>query len=385
MPDRYAARAEHFTEEALMQAARLAKISADSHIDEPHDLWFERMDADLRDRAPRRIQAEQDGGWSLVIDDSPLGWSDLSAEEAAANESARLAAAAPDVRFEMMRTDGVNAEIIYPTIGLYAWNVTDATVGRACCVVYNDWILERLGGNARIKLAAMIPTWDVAMAIDEVQRVATNASVGGLLLPLVGTPEWNQPVWEPLWDAIEETGIPAVMHQGSGHDMIFYRGWGSPTANLLTTQSMAPRAAALLSCSGVLERHPDLHVVMVEVNAGWMAWTMSTLDEYYLAFQKNSWTKPILAELPSHSLRHQVHATFQDDPVALHNIPLTGTDCLLWGNDYPHPESTYPESNSTLDRLLAGVDDDDARAIVFDNALRLFGFADDVGEPVPTP
>ena len=57
---------------------------------------------------------------------------------------------------------------------------------------------------------------------------ATNPSVGGLLLPLVGTPEWNLPVWEPLWAAIQETGIPAVMHQGTGHDMIFYRGWGSP-------------------------------------------------------------------------------------------------------------------------------------------------------------
>jgi len=67
-----------------MDAAGLAKISADSHIDEPHDLWFERLDADLRDRAPRRIQAEQDGGWSLVIDDSPLGWSDISAAEAKA-------------------------------------------------------------------------------------------------------------------------------------------------------------------------------------------------------------------------------------------------------------------------------------------------------------
>ena len=126
----------------------------------------------------------------------------------------------------------------------------------------------------------------------------------------------------------------------------------------------------------MLERFPDLHVVMVEVNAGWLAWTMSTLDEYYLAHQKNGWTKPILAELPSHYLRRQVHATFQDDPVALHNIPFTGTDCLLWGNDYPHPESTYPDSNTVLDRLLADVDDDDARAVVFDNAARLFGFSD---------
>jgi predicted TIM-barrel fold metal-dependent hydrolase len=365
-----------------MEAARLAKISADSHIDEPHDLWFERMDPALRDRAPRRIQAEQEGGWSLVVDDNPVGWSNLSEEEARANESMRVAAAAPDVRFEMMRTDGINAEIIYPTIGLYAWNIEEPAVGRAACVIYNDWIVERLGGNERIRLAAMIPTWDVDMAIEEVQRVARHESVAGLLLPLVGTPEWNLPVWEPLWAAIQETGIPAVMHQGSGHDMIFYRGWGSPIANLLTTQSMAPRAAALLSCSGVLDRFPDLHVVMVEVNAGWLAWAMSTLDEYYLAFLKNGWTKPILPELPSHYLRRQIHATFQEDAVALHNIPLTGTDGLLWGNDYPHPESTYPDSNKILDVLLADVSDDDARAIVFDNAARLFGFPASVREPV---
>jgi hypothetical protein len=109
---------------------------------------------------------------------------------------------------------------------------------------------------------------------------------------------------------------------------------------------------------------------------------MSTLDEYYVAHQRNGWTKPILAELPSHYLRRQVHATFQDDPVALHNIPLTGTDCLLWGNDFPHPESTFPESNAVLDRLLVDVTDADARAVVFDNAARIFGFADRVAEPV---
>ena len=54
-------------------------------------------------------------------------------------------------------------------------------------------------------------------------------------------------------------------------------GWGSATANLLATQSMAPRAASLFSCSGVLERHPGLHIVMIEVNGGWLAWVMHTL------------------------------------------------------------------------------------------------------------
>jgi predicted TIM-barrel fold metal-dependent hydrolase len=365
----------------FMRTELLPKISADAHVNEPHDLWFERMDEGLRDRAPRRIQEDRDGGWTLVVDGAPIGWSDLTAQDAAAKEAERVAAASPNVRIDMMRTDGINGEVIYPTIGLYAWNVTDAEVGRAACVIYNDWIRERLGGQPRIRLAAMIPTWTVDMAIDEVVRVSADRSVAGLLLPLVGTPEWNMPEWEPLWDVLGDTGKPVVMHQGTGHDMIFYRGWGSATANLLATQSMAPRAAALLSCGGVLERHPSLHVVLVEVNAAWMAWAMSTLDNYYR--DHAHWSKPKLAEMPSHYMRHQVHATFQDDPVALHNIPFTGTEPLLWGNDYPHPESTYPNSDKVLDQLLENVDEADAIAVTSGNAARLFGFPREVLQTRP--
>ena len=68
--------------------------------------------------------------------------------------------------------------------------------------------------------------------------------------------------------------------------------------------------------------------------------------------------------------------------MAIHNIPLTGTDCLLWGNDFPHPEMTYPNSNKVLDALLDGVSEVDAHAVVFDNARRLFDFAERVREPV---
>jgi predicted TIM-barrel fold metal-dependent hydrolase len=355
-----------------MRAQDLPKISSDAHVDEPHDLWYARMDPALRDRAPRRIQAEADGGWSLVVDGSALGWNDVSADEAAAKDAERVAAAAPDVRLDMLRADGINGEVIFPTIGLYTYNITDPVVGRAACEVYNDWIRSRLAGDPRIKLAMMIPTWDVAMAIDEVGRVGRDASVGGLLLPLVGTPEWNMPQWEPLWEAIVDSGQPVVMHQGTGHDMIFYRGWGSATANLLATQSLAPRVTALLSCSGVLERHPDLHVVLVEVNAGWMAWAMSTLDHYHR--DHAMWSKPKLRERPSEYIKRQVHATFQDDPVAINNLRITGSRCVLWGNDYPHPESTYPHSNAILDELLKDVDDEDARAITSGNAVRVFGF-----------
>jgi predicted TIM-barrel fold metal-dependent hydrolase len=364
-----------------VDASTLPKISADSHVDEPHDLWFDRLPVDMREHAVRRIQADEDGGWTLVVDGSPIGWNDISSDEAARRERERLDAASIPARHEMMRIDGINGEIVYPTIGLYCWNVSDPRVGRACCEIYNDWILERLGGDDRIRVAIMLPTWDIDMTVREIERLADHPSVGGLLAPLVGDPEWNLPGWEPLWDVVSATGKPLVMHQGTGHDMIFYRGWGSPTANLLATQSMAPRAAALFSCSGILERHPDLHVVLVEVNAGWMAWADSTLDEYYQAHA--TWAKVKLAEPPSHYIRRQVHATFQNDPVAIHNLPLTGSGPLLWGNDFPHPEATYPNSNKVLEALLAGVDEADAVAITSGNALRLFGFEPSILETAP--
>src|SRR5690349_3409577 len=116
-----------------VDASTLPKISADSHVDEPHDLWFDRLPGDMRDRAVRRIQADEDGGWSLVVDGSPIGWNDLTADEAARHERERLDAVSVAARHEMMRIDGINGEIVYPTIGLYCWNLGDPAVGRASC------------------------------------------------------------------------------------------------------------------------------------------------------------------------------------------------------------------------------------------------------------
>jgi predicted TIM-barrel fold metal-dependent hydrolase len=359
-----------------MDVGHLRLISADSHINEPHDLWYARLPADLRDRAPRRIRQDTNGAWELVIDGRPLGWAELSAEDAARQEATREAEASLDVRLDMMRIDGIAAEIIYPTIGLYVWNLEDPTLGRACCREYNDWLYEHLGNASdRVKLAGMVPDWSVADAIDEVQRNAARGFAGHLL-PIVGTPEWNHKSWEPLWDAIDETGLPVAMHQGTGHDMLWYRGPGSATANLFATQSMAPRAVTLLAASGVLERHPSLHFVFVEVNAGWLAWTMSTTDEYYRAHAH--WSKPKLAELPSFYMRRQVHATFQNDPVAISNRSFTGLDALMWGNDYPHPESTYPRSREVLAELLRDVTPAEAVAITSGSVTAVFGF-----EPEP--
>lgn len=234
-------------------------------------------------------------------------------------------------------------------------------------------------------------------AIVEVAHVA-ELGLGSVMLPAVTDLPYNHRVWEPLWSAIDETGLPVVMHQGTGHNMIWYRGPGATVANLLATQSMGPRTAAMLATSGVLARHPDLHVVFVEFNAGWLAWMMDTIDFYTESFARYGTTdqmsssrlagretpaaKPViypeLEEPPSFYVRRQVHATFQNDRVALANLGLTGTRAVLWGSDYPHEEGTYPFSRQTVDRLALDLSEEAATAVFRDTAAEVFRFDPEV-------
>ena len=361
-------------------------VSADSHVNEPRDLWRNNLPARVRDQAMAGIEATEDGGWRLIIDGPHVGKAGTSEEE-------RLAPIHPAHRFSIMRAEGIVAECIFPTIGLYVWMLADPDGGKFSCRVYNDWVYDQLESRSpRFRCAGLIPTWRVEDAIAEVGYVA-DLGLGAVMLPAVVEPFYNHRSWEPLWDAIDETGLPVVMHQGSGHNMIWYRGPGATVANLLATQSMGPRAAAMLATSGVLARHPDLHVVFVEFNVGWLPWLMETIDFYNESFARYGTTDqmgssrlvgakgpakpviyPTLEEKPSFYVRRQVHATFQDDRVGMQNLNITGTGSIMWGSDYPHEEGTYPNSRATVDRLCAGVAEGDALAIFRENAATVFGF-----------
>jgi predicted TIM-barrel fold metal-dependent hydrolase len=355
----------------------LGFVSADSHVNEPRLLWRDNLPASMRSEAMQGIRDAGDGNWELILDSQLL---DKSPEA----EIARVRQTEPEQRSQVMREEGIVAECIYPTIGLYVWMLNDVAGGLASCRVYNEWMADTLARSPRFKCAGLVPTWRVEDAVAEVARIV-DAGLGSIMLPAVAVPDWNHRNWEPLWSAIAETGLPIVIHQGTGHSMFFYRGPGAGVSNLLATQSMAPRTAALLATSGVLAAHPQLHFVFVEYNVGWLAWTMQTLDFYTKAFAKygytgegKKWVNPELPELPSFYLGRQVHATFQDDPIAVHNIGFTGAAPLMWGSDYPHEEGTYPNSRATVARLAEELDEADATLVFRENAAKLFNFSDEV-------
>ena len=82
------------------------------------------------------------------------------------------------------------------------------------------------------------------------------------------------------------------------------------------------------------------------------------------------YAQPKLSLKPSELIRRQCAATFMYDPVAINNRETTGVETLMWGNDYPHPEGTWPESQAVNDDQFDGVSQDDLDAIVSGNAAK---------------
>jgi predicted TIM-barrel fold metal-dependent hydrolase len=133
-----------------------------------------------------------------------------------------------------------------------------------------------------------------------------------------------------------------------------------------------PMVLLMMAAGGALDRFPGLRLVTVETGASWLAWIMTQADAIYA--DHYMWAQPKLSLKPSELIRRQCAATFMYDPVAINNREITGVETLMWGNDYPHPEGTWPESQDVARDQFEGVSDEDVHAIVAGNAAEVFGF-----------
>jgi predicted TIM-barrel fold metal-dependent hydrolase len=351
-------------------------ISADSHVNEPPEMFGERLPVALRDRAPH--VATVDGVECLVMEGLrprklPRGRESLAGEALA---RAQAGGWDPSLRIRDQDRDGVAGEVVFPTLALQAcFMAPDPALQLALARAYNDWAAEVFAGHGdRFAVAAVIPIADIDGACREAERAA-GLGLRSLFLPSqVADRPYNDPAYDTFWRIAQDTALPLTFHAGTGHEPRIERGPGGAVINyLLGSQIDGAHVILYLTMSGVLERFPGLHVVTVETGSAWLAWVMTTMDEIY---EKHAmWTRPKLALRPSDYVRRQCHVTFQNDPVGVHNRSFTGVDALVWGSDYPHPEGTWPNSRAALATQLAGVPDDEAVLMAGGTAARLFGFA----------
>ena len=125
---------------------------------------------------------------------------------------------------------------------------------------------------------------------------------------------------------------------------------------------------------GVFERHPRLRLVCVEADAGWVPHFMYRMDH---AYERHRYWLPAgaLTKMPSEYFRENIYITFQDDWVAFQMKDLCNVRRLLWANDFPHCDSTWPWSQEMLAKHTAHLTAAEQRRILHDNVAELYGLA----------
>ena len=356
-------------------------ISADCHVNEPPNLWVERIDEKYRHRLPR-IEVDADGvKWSIVEGYHPVKIRDLKME-GEDQERAKVGKSDPEERLRDHARDGVDAEIIFPNRGLQMWATPDPLFAQAMCKVYNDWTWEIFGAYYdRMRPLACISTGDIPSAIEEVQRAARMGH-RGLSLPC--KPMWgpgssedlnyNLPEFDPLWAVIQDLDMPFTFHVSTGKDPRAARGNGGAVINYVI-HSLAPTAEPIvnLCSSGVLDRFPNLRFASIEAGIGWVPWMLRAMDEAYE--HHHFWAFPKLKMLPSEYYRKHCYASFQEDPPGLDLVREYDLgENFMWANDYPHHEGSWPHSEQAIERTMGRLSDEERANILGLNAARFFGF-----------
>ncbi len=339
----------------------------------------------MRAAAPARIRPTEEGAWEMAKHEQT---SETQAQKDRAEEMARVQTNDLTHRFQVMHEDKIDGEIVFPTIGLYIWDLEDAELGAACCQIYNDWIYDVIESKSdRHRCAGLIPTWNIDHAVAEVGRIK-ELGLATAMLPVHGVPyEYNHRV---LGTALgrdrgdRPAGLDAPGHRAR-HALLSRPGCGrlepagDPVARTAYRQPARDVGRARTAPRVALRLRRDERVLdrLVHGHHRLLLRLVPGVPELGQAAAQRE---------AQHYLTRQVHGTFQWDPSAINNISHTGVPALMWGSDYPHAEGTYPHSRKIAQELCGDLPEDEARAILGGTAIDLFGFdRAAVSTPVPAP
>jgi len=292
-------------------------ISSDSHVVEPPDTWNGRLPAKYRDRAPR-VVGDADGDWWFV--------------------------------------DGVR---------------TNSFQGGAQTGKRFDRPeeLRPAGHFADVRRGAYDPK--EFLADNDLDGVW-----GSVLYPTEAS-SYDRPEYEPFWAAAQDLEMPLSLHIATFRPSsgVAYEDNRSARPALIAMWDRYMKVSlAHMILAGVFERYPRVRVGSVEHELGWVPFFLDRLDYTYTQRARRPWWHRFKDGLPSDFFRRNVFLSFQEDSLGMRDRALIGVDQMMWGSDYPHTESTFPQSQKLLDRVFAGVPDEERRRITRDNAARLYGF-----------
>jgi predicted TIM-barrel fold metal-dependent hydrolase len=359
-------------------------ISADGHLNEPRDVWTSRVASKYRDLVPRVESLPEGDGWIFPGSETaiPFSWG-ATAGRAPKDmgpwcryEDINPGSYDPVSRVKEMDEDRVDAELIfgsnYPST--YVAVCEDDDLHHEMVRAYNDFMSEFCGtAPDRLGGTALLPSRGVEGCLKEIERVVEMPGFVAFLLKRYPNGDLSiQPEDDAVWEAIEASGKPVVIHVGLVNQMI-----GRQRADSLPgTGHMydAPSRMLQFIFSGVLDRFPNIRVPFIEVDCGWIPYFEEQADDNYMRHSKASLRDLKLNRRPSEYMHEFFPAAFITDSFAVNNRHVIGVDRMLWSSDYPHITTDWPYSWKTINATFRDVPADERHAILAGNSERLFKF-----------
>jgi predicted TIM-barrel fold metal-dependent hydrolase len=385
-------------------------ISVDDHLIEPARLWQERVPERHRDRAPRIVRDGDSEFWAY--EDRQIVTTGLNAVAGKSREEfspepityddMRLGCYEPAARVADMDQGSVLSSLLFPSFPRYCGQVfheaTDKDLALHCVRAWNDFILDELAGDfpGRFIPMMLIPLWDPPAAAAEIERTAARGakSIAFSENPTkLGLPSIHTDYWDPVLAACNDTGFVLSMHVGSSSNLI-RTSEDMPTLAFMAYSAAANQAGTLLDWlfSGNFVRFPDLKIALSEGSIGWMPYFLERAEQ--VIDKQRFWASRFDIDMnASHErgeskgaarfdldtdirrlFKDHVFGTFIEDHAGLRLLDVIGEDNVMLECDYPHSDSTWPDTISLANKWLGDLPEDVQHKITVGNASRVYDF-----------
>jgi predicted TIM-barrel fold metal-dependent hydrolase len=383
-------------------------VSVDDHVIEPSSVWVDRLPERDRDRGPRVVRlpagelrlegaryVEQPGTDGPLVDywvyeDRYLSLKRAVTAAGRARDDMTMTATTYDdvrpgcyetsARLADMDVNWTEASLCFPNFprfcGQTFLEAKDRDLALLCVRAYNDWMVEEWCGpsNGRLIPLCLVPLWDADLAAEEVRRNAARgvrAVAFSEIPPYLDLPSIHSGYWDPLFAACDETGTVLCLHIGSATKMPSTSA-DAPLGVTVTIgygNCMASLADFLFS--GKLAQFPGLKLMYAEGQIGWIPYLLERADDVWN--QHRAWVGSPLTEPPSTYYYGQVFGCFFRDHHGLASLDACGVDNVMFEVDYPHSDSTWPDTKAIALDLMSGLSDDVVEKLVRTNAITLLG------------
>jgi hypothetical protein len=374
-----------------MRVEDMILVSVDDHVVEPPDMFERHVPAKWRDQAPKNIRKpEGHDVWVFEGNEIPnIGLNAVAGRppedynmDVTSYDQIRRATYDIHERVRDMNVNGVLGSMCFPSFPQFCGQLFSRTenkqLGHVMLQAYNDWHVDEWCGTypGRFIPLGLPPIWDPKLMADEVRRLAAKGCHAVTFSEdpsKLGWPSLHDEHWDPFYQACVDTGTIICLHIGSSSSIPMLTDAPIDVMITLTPLNLFQTASNLI-WSPVLKRFPDIQFALSEGGIGWLPYFLERID--YVYERHRFWTHQQFGDmLPSQKARENFTFCFIDDKAGVANRHLIGIDNITWECDYPHSDSSWPQSPEALAKHFDDtVSDSDINKMTHLNAIKAFRY-----------